>query len=74
MQAGLILLIGSFCLIGGVRVSRARHAWHRNMDQKQTEDRQTEARFDEIRRGGKHEHHIEHSIPESPEFVIHRQK
>jgi len=74
VQAGLILLIGSFCLIGGVRVSRARRAWHRNMGQKQTKERQTEARFDEIRRGGKHEHHIEHSIPESPEFIIHRQK
>lgn len=74
MQAGLILLIGSFSLIGIARVSRARRAWHRNMNQKQTTDRQTEARFDEIRRGGVHEHHIEHSIPESPEVVIRRQK
>ena len=74
IQAGLILLIGGFCLIGGVRVSRARRVWYRNMDKKRTTDQQTEARFDEIRRGGKHEHHIEHKIPDSPEVVIRRKK
>ena len=72
MQAGLIVLIGSFCLIGILRLSRARRAWHKNMEQKHTTDQQTEARFDEIRRGGEHEHHIEHTIPESPEFIIRR--
>ena len=72
MQAGLIVLIGSFCLVGIFRVSRARRAWHKNMEEKHTTDQQTEARFDEIRRGGEHEHHIEHTIPESPEFIIRR--
>ena len=72
MQAGIILLIGSGLLVGTVRRFQAQNAWQRNMDKKTRDDRVSEARFDEIRRGGGHQHHIEQGIPESPEFVIRR--
>ena len=69
-----MILISSFAIIGTARLYRARSVWSRNMGIKTTEDQRTEMRFDEIRRGGQHEHHIEHSIPESPEVVIRRKK
>ena len=74
MQAGVVVLIGSIGLIGTIRQFQARNLWRQNMDKKATDDLQSEARFDAIRRGGKHQHHIEQTIPESPEFVIKRKK
>ena len=74
MQAGLMILISSFAIIGSARIYRARNVWSRNMGMKTTEDQQTEMRFEEIRRGGQHEHHVEHSIPDSPEVVIRRNR
>ena len=74
MQAGMVVLIGSIVLIGTVRQIRARNLWRQNMDKKATDDLESEARFDEMRRGGKHLHHIEPTIPESPEFVIKRKE
>ena len=72
MQAGMVVLIGSIVLIGTVRQIRARNLWRQNMDKKATDDLESEARFDALRRGGKHQHHIEPMVPESPEFVIKR--
>ncbi len=71
-NAGLIILLGALGLFGTVRLYRARNIWHRNMEQKTTSDLRTEERFDAIRRGGKHEHHIEPTIPSSPEVIIRR--
>ena len=71
-QAGLMILISTLAIIGTARLYRARRVWNQNMGIKKTEDLRTEMRFDEIRRGGQHEHHIEHSIPESPEVIIRR--
>jgi hypothetical protein len=74
MQSGIILLIGSAGLIGTFRLYIARSVWRRNMELKPTDDQRTEARFDAIRRGGKHDHHIEQAIPSSPEIIIRRKK
>ena len=74
MQAGIIVLVSSLGAIGTVRLYRARTVWRHNMDQKPTVEQQTEARFDALRRGGKHEHHIEPTIPQSPEVIIQRKK
>lgn len=74
MQAGIIVLVGSAGIIGTVRLYRARSVWRRNMQQKPTDDQRTEARFDAIRRSGTHEHHIEQTIPSSPEVIIRRKK
>ena len=74
MQAGLIVLVGSIGLIGAVRQFQARSVWHRNMDKKVTDDLESEARFDAIRRGEGHQHHIEPTIPSSPEVIIRRKK
>ena len=74
MQAGIILLVCGLGLVGTVRLYRARSVWQQNMRNKPREELETEARFDEIRRAGKHEHHIEHSIPNSPEVIIKRNK
>ena len=74
MQAGMVVLIGSIVLIGTVRQIRARNLWRQNMDKKVTDDLESEARFDALRRGGEHQHHIEPAVPESPEFVIKRKQ
>jgi hypothetical protein len=74
MHAGIIVLFSGLGVIGTVRLYRARNVWQRNMDQKTTVEQQTEARFDALRRGGKYEHHIEPTIPQSPEVVIQRKK
>ena len=74
MQAGIVVLVGSIGLIGAIRQFQARSLWRQNMDKKATDDLQSEARFEAIRRGGKHKHHIEQTIPKSPEFVIKRKK
>ena len=74
MQAGIIILIGSTGLIGTFRLYRSRSVWRKNMEHKPTEDQRTEARFDAIRRGGKYDHHIEQTIPSSPEVIIRRKQ
>ena len=74
MQAGIVVLVGSIGLIGTIRRIQARSLWRRNMDKKATDDLQSEARFDAIRRGGGHQHHIEPTIPSSPEVIIRRDK
>ena len=74
MQAGIIVLISGLGIGGTVRLYRARRVWQHNMDQKSTVEQQTEARFDALRRGGEHEHHIEPTIPHSPEVIIQRKK
>ena len=73
-QTGIFLLVSTVCIIGTARLYRARRVWNENMDKKPTVEQETEARFDAIRRGGKHEHHIEQTIPNSPEVVIKRKK
>jgi len=74
MQAGIIVLVSGLGVIVTVRRYRARKIWRHNMDQKSTVEQETEARFDALRRGGKHEHHIEPTIPHSPEVIIQRKK
>ena len=74
LQAGIILLVSGLGLIGTFRFYRARRVWQQNMGKKPREELETEARFDQIRRAGKHEHHIEQTIPDSPEVIIKRNK
>ena len=74
MWAGIVVLVGSIGIIGTMRQFQARNLWRQNMDKKVTDDLESEARFDELRRGSKHQHHIEPTIPASPEFVIKRKK
>ncbi len=74
MHAGIIILVSGLGVVGAVRRYRARRIWQHNMDQKPTVELQTEARFDALRKGGKHEHHIEPTIPNSPEVIIQRKK
>ena len=74
MQTGIVVLVGCIGLIGTIRQIQARNLWRQNMNKKIADDLESEARFDALRSGGKHQHHIEPTIPESPEFVIKRNK
>jgi hypothetical protein len=74
MNAGIVVLFIGLGLIASIRKYRARKLWTQNMEKKTESDRQTEARFDQIRRSDKHQHHIEPTIPESPKFIIKSKK
>jgi len=72
MMSASILLVTSLVLIGSIRLVRARNIWKQNMAKKTSQEQKSEARFDAIRRGGEHQHHVEPTIPDSPEYVIRR--
>ena len=74
MNAGIVVLLVGLGIIGTFRKFRAKKLWQQNMEKKTESDLETEARFDEIRRVDKHQHHIEPTIPESPKFIIKSKK
>ena len=74
MNASIVVLLVGLAITGTFRKIRAKKLWQQNMEKKTEADLETEARFDEIRRADKHQHHIEPTIPESPKFVIKSKK
>ncbi len=69
-HAGGLILLATIAIVGVVRITRARRIWAQNMLLKSKSDQLSEARFDELRKVKQHEHHVDDTIPDSPNFVI----
>tara|TARA_B100000214_G_scaffold85528_1_gene58403 strand:- start:1672 stop:2496 length:825 start_codon:yes stop_codon:yes gene_type:complete len=74
LNAGLLVLIMGLALIGIVRRKRARIIWLQNMQEKNIGDNRMEARFDAIRKERMFQYGEEPTIPESPTFIIRRNR
>ncbi len=74
MSAGLLILLMGLALMGIVRRKRSRSIWQRNMQRKTIEDDRMEARFDAIRKERMFSYGEEPTIPESPTFIIRRNR
>ena len=74
LSAGLLVLLMGLALIGIVRRKRARSIWQQNMQRKNIDDNRMEARFDAIRKERMFSYGEEPTIPDSPTFIIRRNR
>ena len=74
LNAGLLVFLMGLALIGIIRRKRARTLWQQNMQRKNIDDNRMEARFDAIRKERMFSYGEEPTIPESPTFIIRRNR
>ena len=74
MNAGILVLLMTFALVSIVRRKRARSVWRQNMQQKAVEDSRMEMRFDTIRKDQMFHYREEPTIPDSPVYIIRRNR
>ena len=74
MNAGLLVLLMSFALVSIVRRKRARSVWQQNMQRKVVEDSRMELRFNTIRKDQMFHYGEEPTIPDSPVYIIRRNR
>ena len=74
MSTGLVMLLMVLAAIGVLRRKRARSIWLQNMRRKTIEDNRMEARFDAIRKERMFQYGEEPRIPDSPSYIIRRNR
>ena len=70
----ILVLLMTFALVSIVRRKRARSVWQQNMQQKVVEDSRMEMRFDTIRKDQMFHYGEEPTIPDSPVYIIRRNR